>query len=268
MSHEEADPNFDTHDKPYSVPSGAGEPQGQNAAMAAALGLSLSQEQPAPLPPADTKEALTKPEAQEEGAKTAENYSKLIQDHAEELYGTLLLKAKADEDYLASLIDSKDPTERKYARKILERNADQFGAATPEDFKALRAKLAAGDDPTAQKLAEIEARQLSQDQKLRESEWETWKDKNRVTGDLAKVADELHSEYPAMPRGDLIAFARGKLGIAPTVSAKESSSAAPGGANPPLSEDPTSSPLAKKLLRQQTSDTRKFADDYLSGRLL
>src|SRR5262249_40581958 len=113
MSHEEADPEFDTQDKPFSVPdAGAGEPQGQNADMSRALGLSLPEEPTTPpqtpTDPTDPKESLTKPEAKVEGQKTVENYTAKIQENAEELYATLLMRAKADPAFIDTLVESED----------------------------------------------------------------------------------------------------------------------------------------------------------------
>lgn len=258
MSHEEADPNFDTADKPYQGTSG--EPQEVNAAMASALGIGSKDEEETQTPP-----ALSDEKAQEEGQKTVENFSKAIQDASEELYGTMLYRAKNEDGYLTTLIESKDPIERKMAKKILERNKD-FGASTVEDYQLLRKKEQAGDNPQAQDLIEVKHRQEKLEQKQSDAEWDNWKSTNAVSGELAEAADAIRLKYPDMDRGEIIAFARGKMGISSSAPSKPGSSAAFGGSSAPSQEDPTSSPLAKRLLRGSSTETKKFANDYLSGK--
>ena len=239
MSHEEADPLYDTIDKPVDV--GAGEPQEPaNPDLMAALGLSKKSSE-------KEEDPLKTPEAIAEGEKTAENLSKKIQEHSEELYENLSYRAKTEDGYLEKLLDSKDPIEKKNAKKILERNPEHFGAKTVEEYKLVRAKKQAGDDPAAQVRVDLDHKLSSTEQRVDKLEWETWKKEAGIKGDFGQLIDDLHSEHPDLDRKKLVAMAKGLHGNTPIVS-KEGSSFASGASAPSKeSDDVFNSPLAKRI---------------------
>lgn len=205
-----------------------------------------------------------KPDAPSKDA--IENYSAKAQALAEETYALAVQKAKLDPGYLSELAESKDKIDRRLAEKILSRNPE-FGAATVDDFRTLQAKRQAGDDPQAQALAEVRVKQEQLDHRQKESEWETFKSHNAVTGELERAADDIRSRFPNADHGELVAFARGKLGVTPSAPKKPGASGAVGGGSAPAEDDPTNSPLATRMLRGKPQDTKQFADDYLRGKI-
>jgi hypothetical protein len=271
MSQEEATPG------PAPIPAkpiskewmktlGLGEPQGQEPKVVPDLTVT-SQTPPETPPSAPKSEDDEQKKADAEGQKVIDNYSAQIQEEAESLYGTMLLRAQTEEGYLQKLVTSTDKTKRKFAEKILSRNPELFGAGSVEEYKKNLAISSAGDDPIAQKVAaiEVQTQELSNKQQL--AEWETWKKEAQITGDLASLVDDLHSQYPLVSRGDIIAMAKGRLGGNGPAITKKASSAVPGGSSISSSDDPYASPLARRFLKNP-ADVKKFAERLERGEIL
>lgn len=265
MSQEEAGQNTAKKDIPESWKNvlGLGEPQGQEP-MATDLKVQTPSETPPSAPNAEDDEQK---KADAEGKKVVDNYSSQIQEKAEELYGTMLLRAKTEEGYLQKLVHSTDKTERKFAEKILSRNADLFGAGSVEEYKKNLAIASAGDDPKDQKIAAVEheVKELSEKQRL--AEWETWKKEAQITGDFASLVDDLHVQYPAVSHGDLVAMAKGRMGGNGPAISKKASAAVPGGSAFTQSDDPYDSPLARRFIKDPAA-VKKFAERLERGEIL
>jgi len=211
------------------------------------------------------KDPLKTAKAKEEGDKEIENRSAKIQELSEQLYAVALQTAKTDPAYLDRMLQG-DKDDRKLAKKLLERNKDLFGASSVEEYQVLKAKKQAGDDPAAQALAEIRARQEQLEHSQSESSWKTWKQENSVSGEAEKLADALHEEHPALAWGLVMDAVKGRLGGKQEFSQKASGSVAVGGANPPESEEVNmNSPLARRFLKGvNVKELRKFAKSYYS----
>lgn len=201
--------------------------------------------------------------ADEEGKKVVDAYSKVIQEHAEQLYETLSYRAKTEDGFINKLLESKDKTEQKMAKKIIERNAEHFGAATAEEYRLNIAKKNA-KTPEEAKLLETEHKIAAIEQKQSEQQWQTWKKENSVSGEAAAIADEIRAQYPEMPYGLVMDAVKGRLG-GNTVSTKTASSVVGGSvAAPQEQEIDISSPLAKGILKNvNVKATQKFAKEYL-----
>ncbi len=240
------------------VPPASSRLQAAPADMAKALGIDL-EEQTEPEPSVDLAEEQ---KANEEAAKIIENRSAKIQETTEKLYQIEERAALKDPSHLQELIASKDPLDRKNAEKILKRNAEQFGANSIEDYKVILAKNSSSD-PLEQKLAVQDAEIASLKQKTKDSDWSQWKKDNSIGNDLDTVADEILATYPTMSYGDIIAMARGRLGLTQTSNKKAQGSTAVGSSSAPETEEGVyTSPLAKRLLKNPES-TLKFAKGYL-----
>lgn len=243
--------------KPFVAPDSS-KLQAAPADMAKALGLDLEEKNQEKEKPSVDLAAQQK--ANEEAEKVIRSREARIQDTTEELYRVEERTALKDDTYLAKLIDSKDPLDRKLAEKILKRNAETFGASSIEDFKLLQAK-SSSDNPLEQKVAVQDLEIASLKQKQKDSEWSEWKKANSVD-DIAESADDIHASYPEMPYGDVLAMARGKMGLT-NANTKKAASAAVGGAGAPETDEGVyASPLAKRLLKNPES-TMKFAKGYL-----
>jgi len=246
--------------KPF-VPPTSSKLQAAPADLAKALGVTLEDEKPEAKPLSEDLAAAQK--ADEEAEKVIQSREARIQEKSEELYRTEERLALKDPNYLKTLVDSQDATDRKLAGKILKRNADTFGASSIEDFKLALAKNAS-DDPTDQKIVELDFKTKALEQKQKDSDWSEWKKANQVGEDIAKVVDEVHVMYPDMLNGDVLALARGKMGLSQTSSQKTSASAAIGSSGAPETDEQNfSSPLAKRLGLRNPESTLKFAKGYL-----
>lgn len=257
---------FDAPEKPIDLSKfTGGEPDGQpSSSMLAAFGLPTDTPPPdqgtAPEKPKDTpEEVIDDPNAK----KLVDKYSAKIQETAEELYANMLYRAKTEDGYLAKLAQSQDKTEQKLVKKILERNPE-FGASTPEEYRLLTEKQQAKDDPEAQERIDLKHRLNTQDQKLKELEWDKLKERNGIDGDFGQQVDDLHSQHPDLPFGKIVAMAKGLSGGSATPQTKREASFASGGANPTQTEDVFSSPLAKRLLKD-AGKTKQFAKEYFGS---
>jgi len=253
---------FDAPEKPVDLSKfTGGEPDGQPSK---AFGLPTDTPSPdegtAPEKPTEDPkpEAIDDPNAK----KLVDKYSAKIQETAEELYASMLYRARNEEGYLAKLAASQDPTEKKLVKKILERNPE-FGASSPEEYRLLTEKQQA-KDPEAQERIELKHKLNSQDQKLKELEWDKYKEKNGITGDFEVLVDDLHSQHPELPEGKLVAMAKGLSGGTASPQTKQGASFATGGSNPAQTEDAFTSPLARRLLKD-VSATKKFAKEYFGS---
>lgn len=196
-----------------------GELQGQpsDAAMRA-LGVKPEQKPADNKTPPDKKPDSRSPDqikSDEEGKKLLDIHSAEIQRTSEELYATESYRALSEDGYLDKLIANPNPVAQKMAKKILERNAEHFGASTIEEYSEAKAVKDAGDDPVAQKLAKQELRIARSEKQLKESEWKAWKAESAITPELGVVADQVRKEQPNLSYPDIIHIARGRSGIAP-----------------------------------------------------
>jgi len=250
--------------KPF-VPPATSRLQAAPADLASALGVSLEDNDDTDDTTTDDKPSVdlaAEQKANEEAEKVIKNRSAKIQQTTEELYRIEERTALKDETYLQKLINSKDALDRKNAEKILKRNAETFGASSIEEYEIVLAKNAT-TDPTEKKLAELDIKTKSLDQKIKNSEWSEWKKANSVGSDIDAIADEIHATYPTMPHGDVVAMARGKAGLSQPISKKGSGSTVGGGAGAPEMDDSAyTSTLAKRLIKNPES-TMKFAKGYL-----
>lgn len=267
MTQLEVDP-FDAPEKPFKLPEskGSSEPGEASQSLRDALLGSKTSPEKADEETEEQEDSELQEEAESKQQKpkkqdALENYSAKLQPIAEELYETLSYKAKTEEGFLEKLLEG-DATERKFAKKILERNAKLFGASSPEEYVKTQALKAAGDDPTARKLAELEIETKALKDNQRTADWDTWKTKNGITGDFAVFVDEVKNEHPNLPYGDIVSLAKGRVGHSVTAPQKPSASFAAGGSNPSETEDVFSSPLAKAML-PNAKKTKKFAKDFL-----
>ena len=266
MSQEEATPESKPISKEWMKTLGLGEPQGQEQPVVPDLTVT-SQTPPETPPSAEKPEVDEQKKADAEGQKVVDNYSAQIQEEAESLYGTMLLRAQTEEGYLQKLVDSPDKTKRKFAEKILSRNPELFGAGSVEEYKKNLAIASAGDDPIAQRVAAVEHETKELSDKHQLAEWETWKKEAQITGEFGSLVDELHSQYPSVTRGDIVALAKGKLGGNGPAITKKSSTAVPGGSSISSSDDPYTSPLARRFIKNPT-DVKKFAERLERGEIL
>lgn len=187
-----------------------------------------------------------------------------IQVKAEELYQTAERAALVDASYLPTLLDSKDTADRKLAEKIILRNAEKFGASSVDEYrKSLILKKEA--DPVKQQLAVQDLEIASLKETQAENRWREWKRDHRVTGDMESQADAVRTLYPSMPEGDILATARGRMGLANPHSTKAASAASAGGGTPSEEDESAlESPLAKRLLHDPKK-TMKFAREYVKN---
>ena len=253
MPPQEADDFSDAGLKPYKVP---GEPSEQTKPIVVSL-------EELEETPEKTEEVAEK--AADKTAKFLENQSAKIQAQSEQLYELFSFRAKTEEGTLDKLLAG-DTMEKKMAKKIIERNSSHFGAKTIEEYVIKREKEKAGSDPTAQKLAELTAKQQLLEERDSKRDWETWKKENAVAGSVAKAADELHSTYPDLPFGIVIATAKG-LADPQTLSQKETVATAAGSVSAPASEEPyvPQSAMGKAFLRSiDMKKLKKFAKEYYS----
>lgn len=197
-----------------------------------------------------------------EGKKVVDNYSAEIQQKSEELYAIELHRALSEDGHLAKLVQSDNAVDRKMAKKILERNAERFGASNIEEFQKNLKLAAVGDDETARKLIEQEHEIKQLHSKVSQSDWKSWKDSRKVEpeSEFDRTLDDIHSKYPGMPFVDVMDFAKGRTGAAPAGS-KTRDSFPSGGQGAAQESTSTDSPLARKLL-PNLSETEKFAREY------
>lgn len=260
----EADTMSDAGLKAFDPNSKSGKPLSAPVDVAFELGLTdttSQQEETEEKSEADSEQK----KSDEKGKKVVDNYSAKIQEESEQLYEIRSYRAKTEDGYLDKLIAG-DPTDQKFAKKILDRNSEHFGASTIEEYKVKRAKEQAGDDPTAQAIAEMKAKQEVLEANQKSKAWDEWKKENSVTGEVAKIADQLHEQNPSLAFGLVIDAARGRMGIGEGLKDKEAGSTAVGSSPAPQSEEVNmSSPLAKALLRKvDLKSTKKFAKSYQS----
>lgn len=180
-----------------------------NPLASLAPGHDLSNSAPSPQP--------TVPAAPETpGAKRVEDYSAAIQQHAEQAYAWALHRAMTDPATLDTMIASQNPIDQKIAEKILERNAEHFGAGTLQDYQAKKTIADAGADPRDQELAQMRITQNKLLEENKDRAWKDWKRDNGVKDDeFGKLCDQIRKEYRNSPEADVIALARGRVGIKP-----------------------------------------------------
>ena len=201
--------------------------------------------------------------SEEDPNQLGEHYAKFLQDNAEEAYATALHRAQNEAGYLDKLVKSTNKMDLRIAQKLLERN--DFGAKTIEDYRRNTRKKEAGDDPAAQRHAEILDRIERIEQGQSEKGWKQWKRENAVAGEAEKLADDIHARYPDMPEGEVMDMVRGKLGAAYRKPQKESMSAGYGGDVSPEGEDLNVSvnPKLRGALLPNFKKTAKFAKSYM-----
>ncbi len=150
------------------------------------------------------------------GQQIVENYSAVIQRHAEQAYATALYNAKQDPSVVDAMLTSGDATEMQIAEKLLTRNPELFGAGTIEEYQAKKALDDAGSDPRDKEIAQLKINQAKIDKRDAERDWTVWKDKNGIKDDsFGKLCDQVRKEYPNSPKGDIVAVARGRAGVKP-----------------------------------------------------
>lgn len=242
--------------KPF-VPPATSKLQAAPADMASALGLPEQEQEGKP--PSEDLESKEDAEAE----KVIKNNSARIQETAEELYRVEEKLALSDTSRIDRLVNSKDAQDRKLAEKILKRNAETFGANSVEGYKILQARNSS-TDPTEQKIAVQDLEIQSLKQKQVDSDWSQWKKDNSVSDEVAAIADDVRATYPNMSNGDILATARGRMGLTQTSSQKKSASTAIGSSGAPEQDDAVyASSLAKRLGLKDPDTTLKFAKGYL-----
>ena len=167
--------------------------------------------QPAPLA------APAQQQANQNGQQVVDNYSSTIQGLAEEAYELARHNAVSDPTYLQSLIDSGDKTKMKLADKVLERNAQQFGAKSVDEYKAKLELDKAGDDPVRIELAQIKMEQARVKSDQTNRDWNSFKRNKKVQegSEFDKLCDSVRKEYPSSPESDVLLLAQGRAGIDP-----------------------------------------------------
>lgn len=235
-----------------------GEPVSGFQEIARQLGLSKEEALTAsPKTPETTEEPKSKEQVKsdEEGKKLVDNYSKLIQEASEELYATYLVRAKEDENFLSRLISSKESPKLKMAAKILKNNPE-FGASTIEEFTRNSVRNQAGDDPLAQDRAELKEVLENFKRETAKTQWETQKERNQVTGEFATLVDQIHSEHPSLPFGDVAILAKGRMGGA---TVNRASTALPlGGVSLPSDTKPKFDMAMARRMHLTEKDLEKF----------
>ena len=196
----------------------------------------------------EKKEEVPDDKASQEAEKAVKTREAKIQEASEEYYGLRMRQAIEDPKRLDSLIAG-DAIDRRIASKILQRNTEHFGASTFEEWELKRAKDRAGEDPTAQAMAEMRVKQTQLEREQKESKWDTWKKENAVSAEASEIADQIHKDNPTMSYGLVIAAARG-MKQKPDISAKASASTAHGSVGAPQKQEvDMNSPIARQLLR-------------------
>jgi len=261
MPNQKADPHSDVGLKPFNPNKGSGESEGAPLETGQWDVDSVSDE-PEDKPKVEepsSEESKDQKKADEHGQRTVDKFSAKIQEKSEELYGTNLKLALADSSHLDKLLEG-DSTDKKMAEKILKRNAEQFEAATPDEYQLNKKKAEAGDDPVKQKLAEIDHKLKKEGEEKKKSDWKAWKKENSVEGEAETLANQIHSDHPDMDYGLVMAAVKGLEKGEEAPSPKAAASVATGGAVPPGEEGlDSSSPVAKALLRNvDVKATKKF----------
>lgn len=150
------------------------------------------------------------------GEKRVEEYSAAIQKNAEEAYAWGLHRAMTDPETLDQMIASKNPIDQKIAEKILERNAEHFGAGSIQEFLAKKTIDDAGADPRDRELAQLKINQNKLLEENKNRAWNDWKRDNGVKNDeFGKMCDQIRRDYPNSPESDVVSIARGRAGIKP-----------------------------------------------------
>lgn len=262
MSPEEAAiDKFDAPEKAFKLPD-AGEPQRELSDAARRLLLDDEPELEEDTPADDDQpEDGKKP-------KIVDDYSATIQSLAEEAYATAVIRAEQDPSILDSLLGSDDKVKKRLAQKLIERNSHLFGGAKSiDEYTKNKAIASAGDDPVQKKLAEQDHELKSIRSRQESQEWEAWKKDRNITGDFATIVDQVHSEYPSLPREKAVALAKGLSDSGAVTSSKGGASMPVGGGSAAEQEDITTNRLAKKLLRDPKS-TKKFFSDPRNAQFL
>ncbi len=258
MPDQKADPHSDVGLKPFNPNKGSGESEGAPTEVKTFDLDSLPDEPEKKAKEPSTEVSEEQKKSDEHGQRAVDNFSKQIQEKSEELYGIDLNLAMKDPSHIDKLLEgsSKD---KKMAEKILERNAEHFEAATPDEYQLNKKKAEAGDDPVKQKLAEIDHQMKKDSEEKKKSDWKAWKKDNSVEGEAVTLADQIHSDHPDMDFGLVMAAVKG-LSKGERVTTKE---AVATGAVPPGEEGfDTSSPIAKALLKNvDVKATKKFAKE-------
>lgn len=250
--------------KPFTPPESSSNLQRtpSTSQLAASLGLTgqLEEEIPETQIPAATVDPVE--EEKEKGVqKYVQKAEVRIQEKAEELYAVEERLALKDDAYLPKLLQSSDPTDRKLAEKILKRNAEHFGAISPDEYT--KTQIEKIEDPIERKLALQDLKIQSLEQKSTTTEWSDWKRQNKIGTDFEPLVDEIREQYPQMAYGDVVALARGKKGMSAPAQTKSASGGAVGAQSP--GEEETSfldSPLARRLVKDPKK-TMQFAKEYL-----
>lgn len=268
--------NADAKDKERAAANGipVGEPQEQpsDAAMRA-FGLEKPADKKPPEKPVEKTGDTTPPpnpnpaqaKADAEGQTIVDKFSGKIQAHSEELYATLASRARNEDGFLDKLIASEDPMDQKMAKKILERNADIFGAGTVDEYLAKQQIEKAGDDPVQKELAQLRINQAATDKQLKEQEWKTWKAENGISPELAELADAVRKQYPpSVPYADIIHIARGRLGITNPAPLTKSSTGSPSGRSGGADTGDAIDANVAKLMRVDDPKLAQRAEKYFS----
>tara|TARA_Y100000310_G_scaffold26154_3_gene24970 strand:+ start:4217 stop:5293 length:1077 start_codon:yes stop_codon:yes gene_type:complete len=179
---------------------------------------------PAALPPAAGADPGQGPGQAHVGA-----LSGAIQKYTEEGVATLYETAKLNPDVISQIAEGGTPVEKSLAAKVLEQHADEFGAATLDEYTALNEVNAAEGDPARQEAIRLEQGQKAINKRLDDREWTDFVRDNKIPDDVAKVASGLKDVYPGVPHGRLVHMARGEMGIEAPPSTTKDLTAAPAG---------------------------------------
>lgn len=191
------------------VPGALNAPVQPSNSLFAGAGIVAPQPTPPPSP-------VTPTNVDANGKQIVENYSAVIQRHAEEAYATSLVRAKQDPSVIDTMLASDLKEEKSIAEKLLARNPELFGAGTAEEYQAKKQLEAAGDDPRDKEIAQLRLNQAKIDQKQNDRDWRDWKKENGVKDDsFGQMCDSVRKQHPMLPEGDIVAIARGRVGIKP-----------------------------------------------------
>lgn len=187
----------------------------------------LPQQQPSPQqqvpPPVSGQQAPQMPQVPQQPVQQqpsqpqpTEQMSAWIQQQSEAAYGTALFRAMNEPDFLERLTASQNPMEQQLARKVLERNAEHFGAGTVEEYQAKLELDRAGSDPVKQELARVKMQQVEQSKQMQQMQWNAWKATNGIKDDaFGQLTDAVRKEFPNATPADVVHIARGRSGINP-----------------------------------------------------
>ncbi len=190
-----------------------------------------------------------------------------IQKYTEEGVATLYEAAKLNPDVIDQIAEGGSSVEKRLVAKVLEQHAEEFGAATIDEYVAAKEVSAAEGDPAKETDVKNQQQFQKMQKQLDERDWRDFVKDNQISDELADAALALKVLYPEVPNGRLVHMARGDIGIENVPPTTKENTAAPAGSRPggaPQGGASDANPAVKAQLGIGAEDERN-AEAYFNS---